>query len=207
MGKKWVYAFLFAIVLLGSLAACGNDDPNAKQAEQVNKNEGAVKNEDAESKTQAEEQSEEPAANTASTEPIEPTSEDTCAFCNMKIYEKDEEMGAHTAQAVTHDGEHVHFDDIGCLYNYERKTGEEYIASWVRDYQTKEWIAADEATPVSADIKTPMKFGIALFKSQADADNWVKAHPELNPAFTTMEAIDQTAKERMMKKMQMNKQN
>ena len=43
----------------------------------------------------------------------------------MKIYTKDEEMGASTAQAIKADGTHVFFDDSGCLLNAARKYNEE----------------------------------------------------------------------------------
>ena len=44
----------------------------------------------------------------------------------MKIYTKDEEMGASTAQAIKADGTHVFFDDSGCISNAAKKYNEEY---------------------------------------------------------------------------------
>lgn len=141
--------------------------------------------------------------NIAATEPTEPTEETLCAFCNMKVYTKDNEMGVFTAQGVTEKGEHLHFDDSGCLLNYERKTNEKLTEKWVRNYITSEWVEADSSIPVYSDIETPMKYGYSFFDSEKCAQAFVQENGNLNSSITDWETIDGVAKERFEKKMQM----
>ncbi|WLR50402.1 nitrous oxide reductase accessory protein NosL [Bacillus tianshenii] len=139
-------------------------------------------------------------------QPQEPAEDEKCAFCNMKVYQKDEEMGAFTAQMVTKDGEHLFFDDSGCLLNYSRKTGEEPQISWVRDHDTLEWVKLEEATLVKADLKTPMKYEIAFFASKENADKFLADNPEKNGEIIMLDALDTEAEQRMKKKMEMMKE-
>ncbi|WP_071393998.1 nitrous oxide reductase accessory protein NosL [Bacillus tuaregi] len=133
--------------------------------------------------------------------PEEPTAEDVCHFCNMKIYTEDEEMGVFTAQAVKEDGTHVYFDDSGCLLNAQRKFNEEYVKEWVRDFNTNEWIEADSAVVVKADVQTPMKYGYAFFKDEEGAKPYLE-NAALNAALANWDEIDQEAETRYQKKMQ-----
>jgi len=134
---------------------------------------------------------------------VEPDGDTLCAFCNMKVYQKDEAMGVFTAHAITADQEELFFDDSGCLLNYERKTGESYEKKWVRDFISSEWISAKDATPIHADISTPMKYGYAFFKDKEDAEAFIKDNPDVNGELTSWDSIDQEANTRYMKKMQM----
>ncbi|ESU32303.1 hypothetical protein G3A_12630 [Bacillus sp. 17376] len=136
--------------------------------------------------------------------PHEPGADDVCAFCNMKVYEEADPMGVFTAQAKTKDGEYVFFDDSGCLLNITRRDDVEFEEKWVRDYITSEWVEADSATPVKADLKTPMKYGYAFFKDSESAEKFISENSDKNPAMATWEQIDQIANERYMKKMKMN---
>ena len=136
--------------------------------------------------------------------PHEPGADDVCAFCNMKVYDEADPMGVFTAQAKTKDGEYVFFDDSGCLLNIARRDDVEFEEKWVREYITSEWIDADSATPVKADLKTPMKYGYAFFKDPESAEKFISENNDKNPATATWEQIDQIAKERYMKKMKMN---
>ncbi|WP_070119370.1 nitrous oxide reductase accessory protein NosL [Bacillus marinisedimentorum] len=193
--KKWIAAIGMVLVSLIFAAGCGTSD------EAGNEKETAAEQEQSEENAGSEE------VNSAAVEPKEPSADDKCAFCNMKVYGQEHEMGAHTAQMVTEDGEHLYFDDIGCLLNHEHETDGEPAAAWVRDYNTKEWIPAEEAVPVKADIKTPMKYGVALFKNEEDAKAWAEQHEELQAMLTSMEAVNEEANERMQKKKEMMKQN
>lgn len=135
--------------------------------------------------------------------PHEPGEEDVCAFCNMKVYPEEDPMGVFTAQAKTESGEYVFFDDSGCLLNSPRRNGAEYEEKWVRDYVTSEWIPADDAVPVKADLKTPMKYGYAFFKDKAGADQFISENTDKNPVPATWMQIDELANERYQKKMKM----
>jgi len=135
--------------------------------------------------------------------PHEPGEDDLCAFCNMKVYAEADPMGVFTAQAKTTDGKYVFFDDSGCLLNSPRRDDVQYDEKWVRDYMTSEWIDADKAIPVKADIKTPMKYGYAFFKDQASAEKFIAENADKKPELASWEQIDQISNERYMKKMKM----
>ncbi len=181
--------FFLSLLLIIAMVGCSNENEKAN-----------------ESTTNNQENVQEVVAVTP--EPIEPTSESLCVGCQMKIYLKDEEMGQFTAQAVTEDGEHVFFDDSGCLLNYARKTEQEYQAAWVRDYYSLDWIVKDEALAVHSDIKTPMKMGNAFFQEQDEVNQFIEEKTDLHPTPVTWEDIDEVAYERYLKKMQsQNKEN
>ena len=141
-------------------------------------------------------------AETVSNEPIEPTDKDLCYFCNMKIYKKDEDMGFSTAQAIKQDGTHVFFDDAGCMLNASRKYKEEFTKKWVRDYQTLDWVEADKATIVKANVTTPMKYGYLFFANEEGANKFIKENPKTNGVISDWTAIDTEAAKRYKMKMQ-----
>ena len=178
---KKLSLLLFSLLLILALAACNSSDDDSSK--------DTTKKEDDKETVEV-------------LEPIEPTSEDKCAGCNMKIYLKDEEMGQFTAQAFTEDGEYLFFDDSGCLLNAPRKTGETYTETWVRDFYTLEWLETEDALAVHSDIATPMKMGNAFFSSQTDVDLFMNDYAGLNPTVVTWDDIDAAAYERYQKKMQ-----
>lgn len=186
---KRLSLFGLTIILSMMLAACG---PSKSTVENPNNAEKATQ-------TASNKPNE-------SNEPNEPTTDTVCAFCNMKVYAREEQMGVFTAQAITHDHKHLYFDDSGCILNYERKTGDELTQKWVRDYLTSEWVDADTAVPVKSDVQTPMKYGYSFFSNQEDAETFIANHSELQPSITDWESIDSVANERYQKKMQMQKE-
>lgn len=188
---KKILAIMVAIFLMIIVSACG--DGAAEKEQKDNQETAATEgtHEEAEEHEHAE-------------GPHEPGAEDVCAFCNMKVYAEADPMGVFTAQAKTKDGEYVFFDDSGCLLNSPRRDDVEYAEKWVRDFVTSEWIDADSAVPVKADIKSPMKYGYAFFKNQESAEKYISENSEKNAAIATWEQIDQIANERYMKKMKMN---
>ena len=115
---------LLSLILLFVFTGCSS---NEEQIATENKDHQATKTE---SNTNTN------TTQTVTNEPIEPTEEDLCYFCKMKVYTKNEEMGFSTAQAIKEDGTHVFFDDSGCLLNAARKYEEKYTKEWVRDYKT-----------------------------------------------------------------------
>ena len=188
------FSFLsFVLFLVFSLSACGSNDASEDKTNGSTTN---VENEQVETDTTESE-------TTAIVGPIESTKEHVCAFCNMEVYTKDEDLGVFTAQAIDSKGNHLFFDDSGCLLNYERKTGEALSEKWVRDYVTKEWITDIDAVPVHSEIKTPMKYGYSFFASQEDADKFVSEKTNANAVLSSWEEIDQVSHERFMKKMKM----
>ncbi|MCL4243773.1 MAG: nitrous oxide reductase accessory protein NosL [Candidatus Dadabacteria bacterium] len=90
--------------------------------------------------------------------------EDVCERCRMIISDQ-----RFAAQYVTEKGEAKKFDDIGCLAAELKTDGGEDIASgvYVADFATGAWIDARKAHYLkSADIASPMGYGIAAFASE-----------------------------------------
>jgi copper chaperone NosL len=98
----------------------------------------------------------------------EPISDgDMCSFCKMAISEK-----RFAAEIITEDEEVLKFDDIGCLLRYRQRAGNglKSAAVYVTDYDSREWLKADDAFFVkSKTIKTPMGSGITAFADQSKA--------------------------------------
>lgn len=135
----------------------------------------------------------------------EPDEHSECAFasCSMKVYTKDEEMGAFTAKAVTDDNKTLYFDDAGCLFNYQRDNeAVVLVEKYVRDYNSLEWVTMDDAKMVHADIKTPMGYGDVFFTDTASQENFTAEHSDA--VETSIKAIDAVAMERYMKKKEMS---
>src|SRR5262249_16276483 len=79
------------------------------------------------------------------------------------------------AEFLNRDGDVFKFDDIGCMANYivEKKAGESITAYYVVDFDSKQWLKAEEASLVaSPNFHTPMGGGMVAFKdrSRAEAD-------------------------------------
>lgn len=79
---------------------------------------------------------------------------------------------AYAAASVLKDGTTHIFDDVGDMlkYHFERpdKTVAEYF---VHDYQTQEWLTADQAVFVQSDsLVSPMGYGLAAFATREAAE-------------------------------------
>lgn len=103
-------------------------------------------------------------------EPREINSEtDVCAICNMSITHVD-----YAAQIVLKNGDHLVFDDLGCLMDYIIENGESEIgAGFIRDTNSTNWLNIKEATYLySKDYWTPMNYGVLAFSSQEEAEKY-----------------------------------
>ncbi len=90
---------------------------------------------------------------------------DTCAQCGMIISDP-----RFAAAAATGDGTMSIFDDIGDLLAYRKKNRPEWAVIWVHDYNTQEWLRAEDAWYLlSPAIHSPMGWGIAAFASEEAA--------------------------------------
>jgi copper chaperone NosL len=101
-------------------------------------------------------------------EPVEIAAEDMCAFCKMAISEK-----KYAAEFLNRDGDVFKFDDIGCMANYivEKKAGDSIAAYYVVDFDSKQWLKAEEASLVaSPNFHTPMGGGMVAFKDRSRAE-------------------------------------
>jgi copper chaperone NosL len=75
------------------------------------------------------------------------------------------------AAVVTVTGEAFKFDDIGCLIEHEADRTASDSAYWVRDFRSREWLNAREATFVhSSSIASPMGFGLAALAAGEVSD-------------------------------------
>lgn len=184
--KKWM--ILLVVLFIFALTGCNNNQAgdNQEETKQVEQNREVEKT-----------AQEDVFMKAAMAEPDENT---VCVFCNMKVYPKEHELGKFTAKSATENGDVLFFDDIGCLFNYERDHNEA-AKKYVRDYNTLEWIELQNATVVKADIKTPMNYGYAFFAKKEDGDKFVSEQP--GAMIVSWEDVDKVAHERYMKKKQM----
>ncbi|MEK4080138.1 nitrous oxide reductase accessory protein NosL [Solibacillus sp. FSL W7-1436] len=99
---------------------------------------------------------------------------DVCYMCNMSITHVD-----YAAQIVLKNGDHVAFDDLGCLMEYVLEQGKEKIgAGFIRDTNSSKWLNIEEAIYVySKEYWTPMNYGVLAFNSQEEANDYIKAQP------------------------------
>lgn len=157
-----------ALIAMSLLTACGNTEYEAKKEESPKTTA---------STTQTENQTKDSNGTTVvdGVTLKEPAKDEVCAFCNMTVYQKSDEMGAFTAQAVDKDGKNLFFDDAGCMLNYERKH-DVTLDKYVRNYDDKSWMKLDDAVVVKGDIKTPMHYGFAYFKDDASAKAFTDKH-------------------------------
>ena len=103
----------------------------------------------------------------ATQEPVAIEANDMCAFCRMSISEK-----RYAAELIDRDGEAFKFDDIGCMTNFrkEKKNDGPIRATFVMDFERREWLKAEDAFYVrSAEFKTPMSGGIVALRDESNA--------------------------------------
>ncbi|AGA67730.1 putative lipoprotein involved in nitrous oxide reduction [Desulfitobacterium dichloroeliminans LMG P-21439] len=98
---------------------------------------------------------------------IDPTI-DICPVCRMSVIDEH-----FAAQIIDTQGQVEICDDIGCLSILMRKmetaAKDSILASYVKDFESLEWIGAQEAFYVQGQIDTPMSFGIVAFATEESA--------------------------------------
>lgn len=100
-------------------------------------------------------------------EPVAIEANEMCSFCRMSISEK-----RYAAESIDNDGQAFKFDDIGCLANFikQKKNDGQVHASFVMDFDRREWLKAENAFYVrSSELKTPMNGGIVAFDDRSSA--------------------------------------
>jgi copper chaperone NosL len=114
--------------------------------------------------------------------------EDACDHCRMIINEP-----RFAASYVTDSQETRRFDDIGNMMAHYAQYKENVSAFWVHDYESEEWLRAEDAHyVVSSDLYTPMGHGVVAFDDAARAQSLAGAHdghvldfPQLLAYYTT----------------------
>ena len=94
---------------------------------------------------------------------------DMCSSCKMASSEKQ-----FAAEIITEDEAVLKFDDIACLLRYQKAQGDKLKAAaiFVTDYETRQWLRAENAFFSRSDsVKTPMGGGILAFGDRAKAGN------------------------------------
>lgn len=108
--------------------------------------------------------------------------EDLCTECGMIISEP-----RFAAAYYTVDSDARRFDDIGGMAIHHAENQEDVAHFWVHDYDTEEWIMADQAFFVMSDqIHTPMDFGVIAISNQSRAEELASKY---NTMVTTFKAV------------------
>ncbi|MGM0896595.1 MAG: nitrous oxide reductase accessory protein NosL [Bacillota bacterium] len=100
---------------------------------------------------------------------------DVCAVCNMSITHEE-----YAGQLIEQDGDHLIFDDLGCLIEYinEMDTAE-LGAAFIKDAETNEWLNIERAAYVYApDEWTPMAYHVLAFENIERARQWIEGGNE-----------------------------
>ena len=83
------------------------------------------------------------------------------------------------AEFIDKEGTPFKFDEIGCMRRYisELQVKATVAATFVADFETKEWVRAEDAHYVhSEEFKTPMGGGILAFKDRSGAESALAVH-------------------------------
>jgi copper chaperone NosL len=122
--------------------------------------------------------------------------EDICDQCGMII--SDERFAAASVVEVGEGRTDTRvFDDVGGLFVYHAAHPDETVlARYVHDYNTKAWLAAEDAFYVrSDDVHSPMGHGVAAFETRDGAEEFAAVLNGQAPAvvdYTTLVAMADT---------------
>jgi copper chaperone NosL len=97
--------------------------------------------------------------------PVDIFPEDACSNCRMAVSDH-----RFAAEIISEQGEVFKFDDIGCMERFREKRSDVVIAAtYLKDYETKEWVPSGRATILETDIDTPMGSGKIAFSDSVQA--------------------------------------
>lgn len=90
--------------------------------------------------------------------------EDVCERCKMIISDK-----RFAAQLIDQKGTALKFDDVGCMSDYLKESGQEGpkpLAIYVADFATGKWLDAGKAAYLlNPELRSPMGYNIAAFRT------------------------------------------
>lgn len=123
---------------------------------------------------------------------------DKCEICHMAV--KDNEFAT---EIILENGKSMVFDDIGCMYKWLKENSDKKVAnSFVKDYDSKEWIEAKKASYVyDKPIKTPMAYNVISFTDQKDAQSFIDQHGGSLLTYEKLENHSWEKNEEMVKEM------
>lgn len=92
------------------------------------------------------------------------------------------------SEIITEKGEALKFDDIGCMENFSQTAKDvRVMATFVKDYETKEWLPLEKSTIIVTGIATPMGSGKIAFTDSMKAAEYLKKYPGGGSAETKKE--------------------
>lgn len=107
---------------------------------------------------------------------------DACASCRMAISQP-----RYAAQVVDKNGTAYKFDEIGCLLHFLSRHDLPGRRVYVMDYVNQKWLEAESAVFVkSAAFETPMASGLAAFRDQSAAHQFLKSNPGQTMGFSEL---------------------
>jgi copper chaperone NosL len=109
--------------------------------------------------------------------PVAIESSDMCSFCKMAISEKQ-----FAAEIITTDEKVLKFDDLRCLLKYRQANQIKPAAIFVTDYDSHEWLKAENAFfAKSKTVKTPMGGGILAYSDKTKVGSESMKFDDLKP--------------------------
>jgi copper chaperone NosL len=105
--------------------------------------------------------------------PIDIFAKDNCVQCRMAV--SDERFASEIINDV---GDVMKFDDLGCLLKWRTQHhGTTIVATFVKEYDTRQWIPYERAVIIETDVDTPMGSGKVAFGDSMKAREFQKKHP------------------------------
>lgn len=108
--------------------------------------------------------------------------EDLCEECGMIISDP-----RFAAAYYTQNGDARQFDDIGGMAVHHAEHQEGIAQFWVHDFETEEWIKAEQAYFVMSDqVHSPMDYGIVAFSDEIRAKEFAS---DINAMVMSFDAV------------------
>ncbi len=119
---------------------------------------------------------------------------DMCDVCGMLIGEP-----PFAAALLLNDGTTLKFDDLGEMFAYHQKNPDRQVRAWfVHDYESEVWLRGEEAFyVVSAQLQTPMGFGMAAFAEKSAAEKFAAQRQTQVLTFDQARALTLRGKHKM----------
>ena len=107
-----------------------------------------------------------------SPKPVDIFPEDMCAHCRMAVSDP------KFASEIITTNEVFKFDDLACLEAFKQRRNDLRIeASYVKDYESAQWLKIENAIRVTTGVFTPMGSGIVAFADSSKATSFLMSHP------------------------------
>lgn len=105
--------------------------------------------------------------------PVDIFPEDECTNCRMSISEH-----AFASEIISTEGVVFKFDDIDCFFTFKSDYDKSLIAAvFVKNYETKEWMAFNQSVIIETSIATPMGSGKVAVSNNERADVVLQKYP------------------------------